>query len=572
MEKVNEINKTGCKELLVWRMFLAIVLSIIFQFFLMSIIILVTNLNPINPFAWMLNTWNVIFSFRMWWYFLLLATVTFLQGFMCSKDYLNPPKYMSNRFFIFCSMLGPRNVLLCTLYIIVGGILTWLHLSLKGGPYSSLTKNCNTTDGLCLVEEYFFLLLGGFWSGLYFFTKYNIYAVQFLQFSIIPQTKFSQIKRAIHELLPGAMSSAVWPALYFTGFYCLFGAYSRSFLMYLIPFSLEDEPLDKISRLLNLSLIFYLWLYGSLFVIMANTMHLMFQASLTEWIPFDIERHSVFNNEKLSITLAEVLAMEDIPIIRQLGYLDLVTLAQKDKSRRGLLFTLSKPGGHPYNWNQIIENCLSTIAEYTVELNSIFSVKEEKQLESELNPSGVYQKPYQYHMRSLAASTTKSMETPPEATSDQFFIRLYKNYKQNVIDYLFSKPLICFIFGEQLDSKARHVLSKSQPIVWAEDAISSLAAVSLTEDPYGIVLKDLPKIIETLLSIKQALDKLQKASVLMRKPVSSDKVLRQCLTSLRSATRRSIYRIVTTFKDFIDDLKLAPEIVDQLHPFFTYRE
>lgn len=167
MEKMNEINKTGCKELLVWRMFLAIVLSIVFQFFLMSIIILVTNLNPINPFAWMLNTWNVIFSFRMWWYFLLLATVTFLQGFMCSKDYLNPPKYMSNRFFIFCSMLGPRNVLLCTLYIIVGGILTWLHLSLKGGPYSSLTKNCNTTDGLCLVEEYFFLLLGELKNLLY---------------------------------------------------------------------------------------------------------------------------------------------------------------------------------------------------------------------------------------------------------------------------------------------------------------------------------------------------------------------------------------------------------------------
>ena len=160
MEKVSEINKSGCKELLVWRMLIAIALSIIFQFFLMSVVILISNLNPINPLSWVQNTWDVVFSFRMWCYFLLLATVTFLQGFMCSKDYLNPPRYLSNRFFIFCSMLGPRNILLCCVYVAVSGILTWLHLCLKGGSYSSLTKPCKTSGGSCLVEEYYFLLLG----------------------------------------------------------------------------------------------------------------------------------------------------------------------------------------------------------------------------------------------------------------------------------------------------------------------------------------------------------------------------------------------------------------------------
>lgn len=376
------------------------------------------------------------------------------------------------------------------------------------------------------------------------------------------------------------MTNAIWPALYFTNFYWLLGTYSRTALTSLIPLSLEDQPLDKIARLLNLSLLFHLWLYISLFVVMANTMHLMFQACLTEWIPFEVERTSLFTNDKLNVTLAEVLTMDEIPIIRQLGYLDLVTLAQKDKSRRSALFTLSQPGGHPYNWNRIVENCLAAIKEFTSELNSVCSTKDEIKSEIEatpLNPSAhLFQKPYQYHMRNLVSlksvAPTEVLYPTESIPSEQFLIRYFRNLKQTVVSYLFSKPLICFIFGEQIDSKARHVLSKGQPIVWAVDAISSLAVASLTEDAYGIAQKDLPAIIEALLSIKQALDKLQKMNMLMRKPVSNDKILRQCLTSLRSATRRSLYRIVTTFKDFIDDLGLAPGTVDQLQPFFVYRE
>ena len=313
---------------------------------------------------------------------------------------------------------------------------------------------------------------------------------------------------------------------------------------------------------------------------MANTMHLMFQACLTEWIPFEIERTSVFSNEKLNVTLAEVLTMDEIPIIQQLGYLDLVTLAQKDKSRRASLFTLSQPGGHPYNWNRIIENCLSAIKEFTTELNSVCCTKEDTESEIEAthrNPSGhLFEKPYQYQMRNLAlpksVSSAEVLCSTESVPSEQFLSRYFKTLKQTVITYLFSKPLICFIFGEQIDSKARHVLSKGQPIIWAVDAISALVVASLTEDPYGIAQKDMTAIIGALLSLKQAVDKLQKTNILMRKPVSNDKILRQCLTSLRSATRRSIYRIVTTFKDFIDDLGLASGTVDQLQPFFAYRE
>ena len=116
------------------------------------------------------------------------------------------------------------------------------------------------------------------------------------------------------------------------------------------------------------------------------------------------------------------------------------------------------------------------------------------------------------------------------------------------------------------------MIFKDAAIIWAADAISSLAAVSLNEDPYGIVQKNLPKIIDELSSLKQTLDKLQKLNISIRKPMSNDRYLKQTMTALRSAVRRSLYRIVSHFRHYIDDLALPPLTVEQLQPFFTYRE
>lgn len=576
MEKIDSANKVTCRELLVRRMFLAIGASIVVHFLLMSVVLLITNLKITHPLEWLQNTWNVITCLRMWTCFLAFSVFVFLNGIVSSKDYMNPTSYASSRFVKLCQIFIPHNLLLGGIYTVLGGALAWLHLSVEGGRFGSLVKSCEKIQGYCLVEEHYFLLLNGFWIGLYFFTNSSYSGARSLQFSIIPQSKLFQVRRGIRMIIGSAMIDALWPTVYFMIFYAVFGNYCRHFFTTPFYLSIEEEPLDQISRLLTLSVIFYAWLHAVLFVLIIQSMHLFFQAYLTEWISFNIEKSQY--REKPSISLSDALAM-DIPVLQKLGYLDLINIAQKDKTRRAVLFTLSQPGGHPYNWNSVHEKCMSLLKNFCNGINSACSTQKDTQSPIINKPmptiqSPVPEKPHTYHMRSLVSPVASPVgETEKKPVPAESFINQYlKKMKDSLVNYLLSKRLISFFFAEQFESKLRHVFNEAQAVIWAADSISSLAAVSLEEDPYGIVQKDIPEIIKVLLSLKQSLDKLQKLNVSIRKPVSDDRFLKQTLTGLRSAVRRSLYRIVTHFKNYIDDLALPPGVIDQLQPFFTYKE
>lgn len=578
MDKLPEMNNTQCKEFLMRRMLFAITTSIITHFILMSGVILVTNLDITHPLEWIQNTWSVVSCVRMWTYFLIFSIVVLLQGIVCSKDYISAVSYASSRFVKFCHIFTPHNLLVGGLYTLLGGALAWLHLSVEGGRFSSLVKSCEKLQGYCLVEEHFFLLLEGLWIGFYFFSNSIYMGSRNLQFSIIPQSKLSQVKRGIQVIFVNILIDAVWPVIYFVGFYSIFGNYCRNIISSPLSLSIEELPLDRFSRLLSLSLTFYAWLHAVLFILVIYSMHLLFQSFLTEWVPFEIEK--IHCNEKSTMSLADALTMDSIPVFQQLGYLDLVNIAQKDKFRRSVLFTLSQPGGHPYNWNNIVEKSLSLMRKFSDGLNAACSSQKEELSQhsktvSTLN-SQMLEKPYVYHMRSLIPPAAElAVNTPAESKAvpiDNFVVQYLKNIKKNLISYLLSKRFISFIFAEQFENKLKHVLRDAQAVVWAADGISSLAAVSLIEDPYGIVQKDLPEIIDVLLKLKQSLDKLQKMNVSIRKPMSDDRFLKQMLVNLRSAVKRSLYKIVSHFRNYIDDLALAPVTIDQLQPFFTYRE
>ncbi|XP_048261581.1 nucleoporin NDC1-like [Bombus terrestris] len=198
--------------------------------------------------------------------------------------------------------------------------------------------------------------------------------------------------------------------------------------------------------------------------------------------------------------------------------------ARIDKARRGVLFTLSQPGGHPYNWNCVVEKCTGLIKKFSDDLSTACIKPQEPKL-----PLGV----------------PSSTMTDVSAFQKQ---------------YIYQGGKVC------------HILFNGQTIIWAADAISSLAVLSLNEDSYGIAQKDLPLIINTLLALKQALDKLQKSNIMTKKQHGDDKFIKQIFHSLRAAAKRSLYRIVTCFEIYIGDLGLETTTVEQLHSFLAYRE
>ncbi|XP_015522593.1 nucleoporin NDC1 [Neodiprion lecontei] len=569
-----------CKEHLIWRMFMAIVTSVCVQFIFMTFVILIVNFRIMHPLTWIINTWNAVTCFRTWSYFLILATVIFLQGVICSKDYLTPPVYRKSRFSIVCNMFKPHNLLVGGLHILVGGVLVWLHLSLQDERLGLLTVNCDGEE-TCLVEENFFLLLGGFWIGFYFFVKSNFHTTH-LQFPIVPRSKFSQIKGGIGYLLPHAAMNALSPVLCFIFFYYIDGGYCRETVLSIFSIKMKDVPLDTLYGLLNISLFFYTWLFTTLFLLTTYTMHLSFEAHLTQRMVFDIEQQSLFADQSSGMCLADALATDQVPIIQHLAYYDLVTLAQKEKPRRSILFTLSTPGGRPCNWNSIAVKCMGLLNSFTLEVNQACATNH-KLLSGPTNTSTsgkLSETSYPYKMRNLTAARLLAPNLdstiPPlpkqNSNGDLFITQFLRSKRQEFITYLLSVPMIRYVFEETLEEKIRYIFRNAQPVIWAAEGISSLIVISLKEDQYGVIQQDLPTIIRTLLSLKEALDKLHKANIFVKKSQSDDKEIRQMMMCLISTIKRSIYRITTTFKDYIEDLPLEPDIIGQLQSFLSYRE
>ncbi|XP_011864175.1 PREDICTED: nucleoporin NDC1 [Vollenhovia emeryi] len=574
-----ETDKRGCRELLVQRMILAVVASVTVQLFLVCCLVLLANLST-DYTRWLEETWTAVTSPRMWAYFVVLATVTVLQGFFCSSKYLRPPPYYKSRFVRLYTAITIQSLLLRALYILIGGILAWLLLSLRRGSYSASTADCSLVYGTCLMEEYYFLLLSGLWSGLYFSAKTGNFARRYLRFPVIAQSKFLQLRRRIYAMLPTLMISSMWSTLYYMAIYYFVGLYYREALLSIVSAQVEAKPLETVSRLLNLSLILQLWLHQFMFMLIASNTYTLFEIYLTEWAPFKFSSSGAYTPDSSEMTLVDALSMDKIPIMQHLGYLDLVTLAQKEKARRGTLFTLSQPGGHPYNWNCVVQKSTSLLNKFSSDLNAIAAKSQDQStcygtLAARVPP--VQHSKYVYHMRKLipdvaptsAAEQADAEEAPYAGSAVQKF---FKQRKEAVVAYLFSKPLISYIFGEQDDNKIRHALHSGQLVIWAAEAVSSVSVFSLSEDSYGIVQKDMPLIVNALLSVKQALDKFQKSAVLARKMQADDKLVREIFTALRSAIKRSLYRIVTNFEPYISDLSLEPPTIEQLQGFLNYRE
>lgn len=574
-----QMNKKGYKELLMQRMFLAIISSITVQFLLVTFLLLITNLN-MDYNTWIQNTWTAVTSFRMWSYFCVLATVTFFQGIICTKNYSNMPPYSKSRFIKFCGIFTSQNILMGILHVTIGGLLAGLHLSIKGGKYRFLMSECSVIYGTCLMEEHYFLLLSGFWSGLYFFLKTSIFHIKYLKFPIISSSKLFRFKAGISSLLPSLMAQCIWPTLYYLIGYYFLGPYCCSTILFLASAQLESEPLSDIPSLLNLSLIFQLWLYQLIFILAIDSMYLMFEIYLTEWVPFEFKQSSVFSTDESGVKLPEVLSIDKVPIMQHLGYLDLVTIAQKDKARRSVLFTLSQPGGHPYNWNCIVEKCTGLIKKFSDDLNACIKPQDPKLSlcapSSTITDVSVFQKQYVYRMRNLIKEEisvcTEQSDMKKDVDSELYIQKFIKTKWNNFLTYLLSKPLIAYIFGEIEGGKVCHILFNGQTVIWAVDAISSLAVLSLNEDSYGIAQKDLSLIINTLLTLKQILDKLQRTNLMTKKQNGDDKFIKQIFHSLRAATKRSLYRIVTNFEIYIGDLELETTTIEQLHSFLAYRE
>ncbi|KAG6827985.1 hypothetical protein H0H92_009749 [Tricholoma furcatifolium] len=141
---------------------------------------------------------------------------------------------------------------------------------------------------------------------------------------------------------------------------------------------------------------------------------------------------------------------------------------------------------------------------------------------------------------------------------------------------------------ERLDKIAQSCLPNVELDVVIVDVLSHLICASLAEDKYGVVQRDIPKILEAMLSYLSALQAYQtevrakytpldqnkeytpgqlKESEEMRAEV--DKAL-DVLNYLSEDLRVGIARIVRTFGDKLLAFKFPPRTAERLQPFLEY--
>ncbi|XP_032516058.2 nucleoporin NDC1 [Danaus plexippus] len=561
METKSEIFSQRLIKAVLWNICLQTILAILLVFLI--------QVDLIHPLTWISSTFNDIASWKMSLNIVLLGLVSFFQAYIYGSYYSMPiPKYFS-RFSMFLNLFSVHNIVFSTLYALNGYFTMSLYSSLAKSNYNVLKKKCENYDGQCLSEQSLFLQFAGMWMGLYYFTSAHLFGAAVLTFPHIYQEKFQQIKLVISNIISMGFQHSVTPVLYYCVFYYVWGNKPRSVVSDVYSLYLEDPPLDNIINLISSGIWIGLWFYTSLFFVSIYTMKTVFNIVLTEPMKFPIE------SEK-QMTLYDALSQRS-QFTGYLGAIDLKHLSMVDPVRRSQIFTLSQPGGHPRNWNNLLEKCLFIIKEFNKELdsvngdtNSVDDIHLRKGLSKiPLTPPSSYsgalrnmaQSP---HLLELKEHKSYKLETTFAATAKEEF--------NNFLQKLCQKPGINYFFGEMVNTKLKFIFIQAQPVMWTCEGLSYIVSASLKEDKYGIVQNDLPLVLSTLVNLKQNLDKLTKPGIVPRKHILNDVLAIKIKSALLSSVKRSLYRIVITFSKFIHEIPLDPDVQIALQPFLMCKE
>ncbi|VEN57167.1 unnamed protein product [Callosobruchus maculatus] len=562
------------KDLLLKKLSYSVICSVISQLALLQVYIFFTNTNIFHPLQWISSTFSVFTSISTWLYIIPFITIIFAQSIICAKDYVLKQEYCSTRFQNFLSVLSIRNFVLLILNVVIGSTLVWLFSSLGGGPYQSLIVDCNMLR-YCLNEGSFLLIISGIWNGVYYFTKIYV-AKKHLSFPVIHQRKLLQFKAQLIPLLKESIISSFWPTFYFIIIYMLWG---DSFADHFRNMFGLLKPNDSY---IGLQAYFYMWIFGGLYNFNMNLMQFFFNLFLTEPVEFPLQ---LLPN---SLCLQECLNVSEWPIIQNLACYDLNNLALNSKPRRQAFFTLSQPGGHPHNWNSLVESVLKLFKEYTDQIEKSTTVTEnlhkaaiptqtifQQNFPTLPNPIKSPERYQNFRNMSLVYHTCMDDDITVEVSHIpirwnllQSLIDKIKQKVNNAINFMKILLGINFLFGELPQANIQKCLANGYIVIWASQGISDLVCSSLLEDQYGIVQKDLPAIITTLVQLKQALDKLNKIPALTRKMAGYNDFNFKMKNAVNYAVKRSLFNICRTFGKFLNDIPLSKDTVFYLQSLY----
>ncbi|KAI8140104.1 nucleoporin protein Ndc1-Nup [Fennellomyces sp. T-0311] len=125
------------------------------------------------------------------------------------------------------------------------------------------------------------------------------------------------------------------------------------------------------------------------------------------------------------------------------------------------------------------------------------------------------------------------------------------------------------------ERKIRCLFSNYPVLLWATQSLGSLTAASYSEDPYGLVQRDIGLVLDTLLATVTDIERL------IRSPPPSYKSLPRGHNGevmlmepeiVLLALREAIYQIVTAFQEYLDEIKVNKKYAKKWESFVEFRE
>ncbi|KAG0230293.1 Nucleoporin NDC1 [Mortierella sp. GBA43] len=164
------------------------------------------------------------------------------------------------------------------------------------------------------------------------------------------------------------------------------------------------------------------------------------------------------------------------------------------------------------------------------------------------------------------------------ASTDKVELVAYRWLNNSLKDVIFKYPEVQKRLSDIPSSELFSAIEDFQLVIWSFQSLARLVVSSYEEDRYGVVQRDIPKVLEAMLGLLMSLEhflftegRLDKvASNPYTAHVNAQRVVNYQSLALVQALKTSIYQIVITFRGQLGEFVLASPYADRLQHFVEF--
>nr|XP_043900220.1 nucleoporin NDC1 isoform X2 [Solea senegalensis] len=358
------------RKVICWRAAASIAWAVLLLPPITAVFVILSRFSLLHPIHTISECFSLLMSASAIFSFILLCGVIIMVGFLNLEYYTVIPTIACSKIAMFGQLLHPRQFVNTLVHCIMGIIVAWCCAVTIGGRYETLGYPCTQSDGstqMCLNEYHLILLLAGAFVGFSHSLLGVIYNMNYVSFTTVQQYKYLRFKGSLPLVVKCSATQALYSIRNYIVVYFFLGHIPRAWICKTLNLHLNSSihTLDSIAGLLDLSLLYHMWISATFLLFTWYITLLLFRIFVTEVYSFPVQ--SSFT-EDAHQCLPKVLSEKQSVIVKFLALQDLALLSQHSPSRRCEVFSLSQPGGHPHNWNSISRECLSLLADLTQRL------------------------------------------------------------------------------------------------------------------------------------------------------------------------------------------------------------